>query len=74
MMLSYLKDLKSLITLILTLALVVATFMGLLSAQDALVPITLMVFTYYFTKKDTPDSTETTTKTETTESTTPTNV
>ena len=45
------KDLKSLITLLLTLGILVATFMGLLSAQDALVPITLMVFTYYFTKK-----------------------
>ena len=46
------KDLKSLVTLILTLALVVATFMGILEPKDALVPITLMVFTYYFTRKD----------------------
>lgn len=45
------KDLKSLITLLLTLWLLTATFMGMLDAKDALVPITLMVFTYYFTKK-----------------------
>lgn len=45
------KDLKSLITLLLTLWLLTATFMGMLDAKDALVPVTLMVFTYYFTKK-----------------------
>lgn len=50
------KDLKSLITLLLTLWILVATFMWLLDAKDALVPITLMVFTYYFTKKDNPPS------------------
>lgn len=48
------RDLKSIITLVLTLSLVAATFMGLLDAKDALVPITLMVFTYYFTKKTDP--------------------
>lgn len=32
-------------------SLVVATFMWLLEAKDALLPLTLMVFTYYFTKK-----------------------
>lgn len=48
------KDLKSLITLLLTLALIVATFMKLIEPKDAIVPITLMVFTYYFTRKDTP--------------------
>jgi hypothetical protein len=68
---SYLKDLKSIITLLLTLALIVATFMNLLDAKDALVPITLMVYTYYFTKKDTPDSKKEVTTTQTTESTIP---
>ncbi len=47
------RDLKSIITLLLTVALVAATFLGLLDAKDALVPVTLMVFTYYFTKKET---------------------
>lgn len=46
------KDLKSLITLLLTLWLLTATFMKMLEPKDALVPITLMVFTYYFTKKN----------------------
>lgn len=53
-MMKFIKDLKSLITLLLTLALIAATFLWLLDAKDALVPITLMVFTYYFTKKDAP--------------------
>ena len=49
------KDLKSLITLLLTLALIVATFIKLIDPKDALVPITLMVFTYYFTKNNKQD-------------------
>lgn len=45
------KDLKSLITLLLTLGLLTATFMKMIEPKAALLPLTLMVFTYYFSKK-----------------------
>lgn len=43
-------DLKSLITLLLTLSIIGATFIGILAPKDALVPLTMMVFTYFFAK------------------------
>ena len=45
------KDLKSLITVLITVALIVATFMKMIDPKDFFA-IALMVFTYYFTKKD----------------------
>lgn len=47
------KDLKSLITVLITVALIVAVFMKMIDPKDFFA-IALMVFTYYFTKKDTP--------------------
>lgn len=46
------KDLKSLITILLTAALIVSLFMWMIDPKDFFA-IVLMVFTYYFTKKDT---------------------
>lgn len=47
------KDLKSLITLLVTLALITALFMKMIDAKD-FYALALMVFTYYFTKKPEP--------------------
>ena len=44
------KDLKSLITILITIALIVLTFMKMIEPKDFFA-IALMVFTYYFTKK-----------------------
>ena len=45
-------DFKSIITLSLTFAIIAATFYGILDPKDALTPLAFMVFTYYFTKKE----------------------
>lgn len=44
------KDLKSLITVMITVALIVAMFMKMIEPKDFFA-IALMVFTYYFTRK-----------------------
>lgn len=49
-MMRFIKDLKSLITLLLTLALIAATFLWMIDAKDFFA-IVLMVFTYYFSRK-----------------------
>lgn len=49
------KDLKSAITIIVTIAFVVGYFMGLVEPKDFFF-IVGMVFTFYFTKKDKSDT------------------
>lgn len=59
------KDLKSLITVLVTVAFIVWYFMGLVEPKDFFF-IVGMVFTFYFTKKDTlstPTESNTTTTT-----------
>ena len=45
------KDLKSLITVLITVALIAAVFMKMIEPKD-FYALALMVFTYYFTRKD----------------------
>lgn len=61
-------DLKSIVTLVITIALVVGWFMKMVPT-DLFMPIVIMIYTFYFAKKDTADeirretiTTETTTK------------
>jgi hypothetical protein len=47
------RDLKSILTIGFSLALIVLTFMWKMEAKDAVMPLTFMIVWYYFNKNQT---------------------
>lgn len=47
-------DLKTILTLMFTISIIVFTFMELLPVKDAVFPLWMMVMAYYFNKTQTP--------------------
>jgi len=45
-------DLKTILTLLFSVSIIVLTFMGLIKPEVAIVPVFLSVMAYYFAKKD----------------------
>ena len=50
-------DLKSIITILITIALISGWFMKMIPTE-VFMPIVMMIYTFYFAKKDTPTDTE----------------